>query len=292
MITRPSSRNPTASSIRACVPTTMCIEPPDSSAWSSRRRLAGVAPVIMRQPEARPLEQPADVDEVLLRQDFGRRHERHLEAVLHRHERRHQRHDGLARTDVPLQQPVHRLRPLHVADDFAERLLLIAGQLERQDPPRRLADLFGDHHRPRLALRIGSAFPQDDPQLEQEELLEDQPAVRVGSKRVERVEVRALRRKVHVRERPATVDQLLALSHVFGQRIRKRLRQLRQRLVDEHALHLRGQRAGLLVDRHDAAGVQRVDVALRRLPRLHRVLTTSYCGFCICRPCEVSSSLP
>ena len=120
MITRPSSRKadrPPATS--ACVPTTRCIEPPASSACSSRpllrRRRAGQ----QRDPEPRRLEQPADVDEVLLGQDLGRRHERDLEAVLHRDERRHQRDDGLARADVALQQPVHRLRPLHVGDDLA-----------------------------------------------------------------------------------------------------------------------------------------------------------------------------
>ena len=72
---------------------------------------------------------------MLLRQDLGRRHEGDLEPVLHCHERGDQRDDGLAGTDVSLQQPVHGLRPLHVADDFAERLLLIAGQLEGQDLP-------------------------------------------------------------------------------------------------------------------------------------------------------------
>ena len=112
-----------------------------------RRRRAGQ----QRDPEPRRLEQPADGDEVLLGEDFGRRHERDLKAVLHRHQRRHQRHDGLAGTDVPLQQPVHRLRPLHVLDDLGDHLLLIAGELERQDAPRRLADVVGDDDRPRLS---------------------------------------------------------------------------------------------------------------------------------------------
>ncbi len=93
-----------------------------------RRRRPGQ----QRHAEPRRLEQPADVDVVLLGEDLGRRHERDLEAVLHRDERGHQRDDGLARADVPLQQPVHRVRPLHVADDLGDDLLLIAGQPERQ----------------------------------------------------------------------------------------------------------------------------------------------------------------
>ena len=74
-----------------------------------------------------------EAQEMLLRQNLGRRHERHLQAVLHRDERRQQRHDRLARADVALQQPVHRLRPLHVVDDLLQRAALPFGQPERQD---------------------------------------------------------------------------------------------------------------------------------------------------------------
>ena len=56
-------------------------------------------------------QQPRDVAVVLRGQDLGRRHERHLQAVLHRDDRRQQRDDRLAGADVALQQPVHRLRP-------------------------------------------------------------------------------------------------------------------------------------------------------------------------------------
>ena len=131
--------------------------------------------------EARRLEQPPDVDVVLLGEDFGRRHERDLQAVLHRDQGGHERDDRLARADVALQQPVHRLRPLHVADDFANHLLLIAGQLERQHAPRRLADLVGDDDRTRLALGARTALAQDQAALKQEELLEDQPALRAAT---------------------------------------------------------------------------------------------------------------
>ena len=75
-----------------------------------------------RDAEPRGLQQPRDVHEVLLGEDLGRRHEGHLQAVLHRDERRQQRHDRLAGADVALQQPVHRVRPLQVVDDLLERL--------------------------------------------------------------------------------------------------------------------------------------------------------------------------
>ena len=59
---------------------------------------------------------------VLLGEDLGRRHERDLEAVLHRDDRGQQRDDRLAGADVALQQPLHRPRLLHVGDDLGERL--------------------------------------------------------------------------------------------------------------------------------------------------------------------------
>ena len=77
-----------------------------------------------RHPEARRLEQPANRDVVLLRQDLGRRHEGDLESVLHRHDRRHQRDDRLPGSDVSLQQPVHRGHPLQVGHDLGDDLLL------------------------------------------------------------------------------------------------------------------------------------------------------------------------
>jgi hypothetical protein len=83
----------------------------------SRRRRAGE----QRHAKPRRLQQPRDVEEVLLGQDLGRRHEGHLQAVLHRHERGEQRDDRLAGADVALQQPVHRLRTLQVVHDFLER---------------------------------------------------------------------------------------------------------------------------------------------------------------------------
>ena len=62
-----------------------------------RRRGAGQE----RDPKPRRLEQLPDRDEVLLGENFGRRHERDLEPVLHRDERREQRDDRLARIRRP-----------------------------------------------------------------------------------------------------------------------------------------------------------------------------------------------
>ena len=157
------------------MPTTRCIAPASTSASCSRRAARAGRAGQQRDAEARRLQQPRDVDEVLLGQDLGRRHERHLQAVLHRDERRQQRDDRLARADVALQQPVHRLRPLQVVDDLLQRLPLPGGQPERQHAPRRLADAIVDANRRRLPLRRGRLPPRQHAHLKQKRLLEDQP---------------------------------------------------------------------------------------------------------------------
>ena len=91
------------------------------SASCSRRARRRDAPVSDATRNRDGCEQPRDVQEVLIGQNLGRRHERDLQTVLHRDERRQQRDDRLARADVALQQPVHRLRLLQVVDDLPER---------------------------------------------------------------------------------------------------------------------------------------------------------------------------
>ena len=77
-------------------------------------------------------EHPQRAEVVLLGEHFGRRHERALVAALHRDEQRRERDDGLARTDVALQEAVHRRGPGEVVRDLGERALLVAGERERQ----------------------------------------------------------------------------------------------------------------------------------------------------------------
>ena len=139
-------------------------------------------------------------------------------------------------------------------------LLLIAGQLERQHAPRRFAHLVGDDDRARLDFGAGLALAQHQPALEEEELLEDQPALRRRAEAVQLVEARVFRRKVRLAERGSPVEEAVPFPECGRQRIRQDAGQLRQRMVHEHALHLGRDRTGLLVDRNDAAGMQRVVV--------------------------------
>ena len=121
--------------------------------------------------KARFLQQLSQAEEVLLGENLRRRHERHLQAVLHGDERRQQRDDRLARADVALQQPVHRRRALHVFDDLFQRGPLPFRQLERQNAARRFADAIVDLDRPRLRLADRRALAQHQARAETERTL-------------------------------------------------------------------------------------------------------------------------
>jgi hypothetical protein len=200
---------------------------------------------------------PRDRLEVLLGEDLGWRHEGDLQAVLHREHRRQQRHDRLARSDVALQEPVHRLRPLHVFADVLQCLPLPRSQMERQDGSHRLADPVVHLDGEPFALGICLAAPQQQANLEAEELLEDQPALRGTPEGIQLIQRRLGRRKVRGLERGATAGDTEGRSHGLGQRLRQIPRQLRQRVGDQAALHLRRDRSRAFVDRDDAAGVKR-----------------------------------
>jgi hypothetical protein len=74
---------------------------------------------------------------VLTRQHLRRRHDRRLVPRLDRDQAGVQRNQGLAGTDVALQQDVHRLGRLHAAIDLRHRADLRIGRHERQRPPER-----------------------------------------------------------------------------------------------------------------------------------------------------------
>ena len=164
----------------------------------------------------------------------------------------------------------------------------------------RRADLVGDLHRTRLQIGFRAPLAQDQAELEEEELLEDHPPLRGRPERVQLFDRRALGGKVHVVQRRAAVHELQFRAHARGERIGDGAGQLLERVMHECALHLGGEVAGLLVHRDDAAGVERVFGGGRTKVACATgssgvslsACRISYCGFCICNPCEVSSSLP
>ncbi len=208
----------------------------------------------------RPGQQPSNRLRVLFGQDLGRRHEGGLQPVLHRQHGRQHRDDGLAGADIALQQPVHRLGALHVFADLLEGGALTGGQLERQHAAQRFANAIVHANGVSLALGVGLAAPQQQPDLEAEELFENQPTLRRRSKQVQLVKRRLHRREVGQPQRVVPRGQAQARPHVGRQRIGQVRAQRLQRLGDQLALHLRGNRPRALVHRDDPSGVQRLDL--------------------------------
>jgi hypothetical protein len=112
----------TGSSMSACVPTTSDSSPCASLPRTSARREAVVEPVSSAAGTAARHER-LDGREVLLGQRLGRRHQRRLHAVLDRAQHRVQRDDGLARADLPHEQPLHGRSRGQVGVDLLHRAL-------------------------------------------------------------------------------------------------------------------------------------------------------------------------
>ncbi len=117
-------------------------------------------------------EQPAHRELVLLGQHLGRRHERALVPALHRHEQRAERDDGLARTHLALQQPVHRRRLRHVVGDLRDGRGLVVGERERERGVERGHQLAVDRVHDAGLLRRQRALARDQRQLHAQELVE------------------------------------------------------------------------------------------------------------------------
>ena len=116
-----------------------------------------------------------DGQEVLLGERLGRGHQRALVAALDPTQERVQRDGRLPRPHVALEQPLHRRRPREIAVEVGDRLLLVLGELERQRGPVALEQLSGLSER-RRDLVLALARPAGDAELEQEQLVEREPA--------------------------------------------------------------------------------------------------------------------
>ena len=93
------------------------------------RLLAAGEPRYTHPQRSKPVQQ---FPEMLLGQDFGRRHQRTLPAGVDADGGRQRRHHRLAAAHIPLQQPVHGLAELQVLRDFFGYPALSARQGKRQ----------------------------------------------------------------------------------------------------------------------------------------------------------------
>jgi hypothetical protein len=139
---------------------------PDGAVAGERARLG----------DAEPVQEPAQREVVLLGQHLGGGHDRPLVAALHGAEQGVERHHRLARSHVPLQQPVHGPGGSQVGVDLGHGPGLVASELEGQTGPERLDEgaggIVGDAH----LLRLERPLAGHQAHLHAEELVEDEPA--------------------------------------------------------------------------------------------------------------------
>ena len=284
MTTRPSLWNVTFSCTSACVPTIevrrAALDVREQRVLVQPRRAAGQ----QVDAEARLRQQPRDVAVVLRREDLGRRHERHLQPVLHRDDRREQRDDRLARADVALQQPVHRLRPQHVVDDLLDRLPLPGRQLERQHlraDARMRSSTFGTNGFSSVLRRVPPPGVAD---LKEEELLEDQPPLRRRPEGVQLLDRRLVRRKVRLARAPARRGMSCSRARRSGgSDVGNLRRQLVERLPHEPAA---------ACSASPCRSSRRTARCGRCARPTGRPATSSYSGFMKCSPVESSLTSP
>ena len=131
---------------------------------------------------------------VLLGERLGGRHQRGLGAVLDRAQHRVQRHHRLAGPTSPISSRCIGRSRRQVLVDLAHRRLLVARELERQRPAPAVHHHAARGERPRRAALAPRAPAPRHGELEQEQLLEGEPAARPA------LVVLAVR-EVHRRER-------------------------------------------------------------------------------------------
>ena len=128
--------------------------------------------------DAEGLEQSLGATEVLECEDLGRRHQCALTALLDRADERGKGDHGLARTDIALQQTLHRLRAIEVGLNRAEHVLLRGSEGEGQRRPKCCGQFARGTQRERASARIGVVAMLQKSELEQEQLLIGQALTR------------------------------------------------------------------------------------------------------------------
>ncbi len=184
-----------------------------------------------------------------------------------RHRQQHgvDRHHRFAAPHVPLQQPVHRHRPGQVGRNLRDRLLLTGRQLKGEEPANPGVDLRRDPERRRPPLVVLLLPPHGQRQLQDEQLLIDQPPPRP-------IEALLVIREVNLRQRPGQRPKIVGRQILVG----KDLFQCRHERLDRAAddlPHLPLQQAlGQRIDRQQLGDrlvlliVERLHAGMDHLP--------------------------
>ena len=215
-----------------------------------------------RHADAERLQQPAKRREVLLGENLRRRHHRRLVPRLHRRAYRQRGHHGLAGADVPLQQPVHRVRRGHVAADVVPHAFLRRRQREgqaRAQPAEQLAARPHGH----AALPRRARAQNSQAELQEEEVVEGQAAHGVRALAFTGGEMRTAHGLGQRHEPPPR-------AHWIGQRLLDVVGVGLDEAPDQRAQRLLWQSLGARVHGDERAGVDRLVVGgLHRFPLLH-----------------------
>ena len=178
---------------------------------------------------------------IMLRcQNFRGGHERRLKAVADDRVAQRRRHGCFAAADIALNEAVHRVRALHVADAVLHRALLCAGHREGKQG----GELFGVilFERIRVFAHAG-AFDFRHAELQDEQFLEHESSARRG-KRFGRI------RKVDRFERVFKAAQRVFQAKRIGQRVFDGLGEQAQGFFYRVCDDARGEAARLRVNRH------------------------------------------
>ncbi len=125
------------------------------------------------QPERR--QQLLQRRRVLLGQELGRRHERGLKLVLDGKQHREEGDHRLPGADVAHEEAVHPVRRGHVGRDFAQRPLLISGELPGERHAEPGGQLAAHRERHAAPTALGHRAGADEHELQVEQLVEGEP---------------------------------------------------------------------------------------------------------------------
>ena len=203
-------------------------------------------------------------------ENFRRRHQRDLVAILDGDNRCFERDNGFSGADIALQQTAHGRGLGHVGGNFFEHALLRRGGMKRQDALHGSTYAVVDLERD-AGLSAHLAALQFESEFEEEQFFEDQPNERGRTRRLQFRQALANLGPVRLPESATAIDQFHAPTDGGRNGIGNILVEVLQHAVHNAAKPASREAsvAGSFVDRNDAADFERLQASdLRRRIRL------------------------
>ena len=234
---------------------------------AGRGGVAGARGLLAGEPfdgQAERREPGVEVAEVLLGEQFGRRHQAGLLPGLDRAQQGQRRDHGLARADVTLDQAHHRPRSREVGEALVGDAALRAGQRPGQAGDEALDQRLARRHQRRRALGVALLAQLLEREVVREQFLERQPTLgrmhagaKLGQRGLSWRPVCVTERSLELRE---TVARAQALRQQFGERAVAL--ELHQGLGGQAAQATLLQALGCRVDRRQRLGQPRADALI------------------------------